>query len=126
MTASAHLDATRPLPLSGPPSRGLWANVWRQLIHKKRAVFGLIVIALFTFVAILAPLLAPHDPLELGFGRVYLMVLPGAVLSSGMRRCTPVSSPAARIIPFDSTPMSMAGFRLATTTTCLPKSSSFL
>jgi len=72
LTASAHLDATRPLPLSGPPSRGLWANVWRQLIHKKRAVFGLIVIALFTFVAILAPLLAPHDPLELGFGRVYL------------------------------------------------------
>ena len=54
------------------PARGLWADVWHRLIRKKRAVFGLAVIAFFTLVAVLAPVLAPHDPLELGFGRVYL------------------------------------------------------
>jgi len=54
------------------PVRGLWADVWRRLIRKKRAVFGLAVITFFTLVAILAPVLAPHDPLTLGFGRVYL------------------------------------------------------
>jgi ABC-type dipeptide/oligopeptide/nickel transport system permease subunit len=53
-------------------TRGLWADIWHRLIRKKRAVFGLAVITFFTLVAVLAPVLAPHDPLELGFGRVYL------------------------------------------------------
>ncbi len=56
----------------GRPSRGLWADVWHRLIRKKRAVFGLVVITFFALVAVLAPVLAPHDPLELGCGRVYL------------------------------------------------------
>ena len=56
----------------GRPSRRSRADVWRRLVQKKRAVFGLAVITFFALVAVLAPVLAPHDPLKLGYGRVYL------------------------------------------------------
>jgi peptide/nickel transport system permease protein len=36
--------------------------VWRRLIHNQRAVIGLSIILVLYAIAILAPLLAPHDP----------------------------------------------------------------
>ena len=73
MTSSAQPIGGRPeiSALSRPP-RGLWADVWHRLLRKKRAVFGLAVITFFALVAILAPVLAPHDPLRLNFGSFYL------------------------------------------------------
>jgi peptide/nickel transport system permease protein len=40
------------------------ARAWRRLIKRKGAVFGLIIIAVFVLLAVFAPLLAPHDPIQ--------------------------------------------------------------
>ena len=40
------------------------ARAWRRLIKRKGAVIGLIIIAVFVLLAIFAPLLAPHDPIQ--------------------------------------------------------------
>jgi peptide/nickel transport system permease protein len=40
------------------------ARAWRRLVKRKGAVFGLIIIALFVAMAVLAPVLAPYDPVQ--------------------------------------------------------------
>ena len=40
------------------------ARAWRRLIKRKGAVIGLTIIAVFVLLAIFAPLLAPHDPIQ--------------------------------------------------------------
>jgi ABC-type dipeptide/oligopeptide/nickel transport system permease subunit len=54
------------------PPRSLWRDAWSRLIHNKAAVAGAIVILFFMFVAIFAPVLAPHNPLELNSGKGFL------------------------------------------------------
>jgi oligopeptide transport system permease protein len=54
------------------PSRSFWQDAWSRLIHNKAAVAGAIVILFFLFVAIFAPVLAPHNPLELNSGKGFL------------------------------------------------------
>ena len=51
-------------------------------------------------------------------------VVPGGTSRSGCSRTGLPSSDAANTMPFDSMPISFAGFRLATTTTSLPTRSS--
>jgi peptide/nickel transport system permease protein len=46
------------------PEESPWARAWRRLLRRKSAVFGLVVIVLFVLVAVLAPLIAPHDPTQ--------------------------------------------------------------
>jgi peptide/nickel transport system permease protein len=46
------------------PEASPWARAWRRLLRRKSAVFGLVVIVLFVLVAVLAPLIAPHDPTQ--------------------------------------------------------------
>jgi ABC-type dipeptide/oligopeptide/nickel transport system permease subunit len=41
---------------------GLWRGAWRRLLRRKGGVIGLVIIGFMLFVAIFAPLLAPHDP----------------------------------------------------------------
>lgn len=53
-------------------SRSLWYDAWRRLIRNKAAVVGMVVIALFVFVALFASALAPHDPLQIHDGKGYL------------------------------------------------------
>jgi oligopeptide transport system permease protein len=53
------------------PSRSLWADAWSRLIRNKAAVVGMVVIVLFTVVALFAPLLAPHDPLKIYDGKAF-------------------------------------------------------
>ena len=43
-------------------TRGLWSDAWRRLRRNRAAVAGLVFIGLMSLIAILAPLLAPHDP----------------------------------------------------------------
>src|SRR5262245_50689752 len=43
-------------------SPGYWATVWRRFRRDPVAVGALIVIVLLVLMAILAPLIAPHDP----------------------------------------------------------------
>jgi len=40
------------------------ARAWRRLVKRKGAVLGLIIIALFVAMAVLAPVLAPYDPVQ--------------------------------------------------------------
>lgn len=54
------------------PARSLWQDAWQRLIRNKAAVAGMIVIVLFVFVALFAPVLAPHNPLQINDGLGYL------------------------------------------------------
>lgn len=51
--------------LRGKAARSLWGDAVRQLTRNKAAVAGLIVFALIVMMAMLAPVLAPHDPIKL-------------------------------------------------------------
>jgi peptide/nickel transport system permease protein len=44
-------------------SRGLWSDALRRLVRNWPAMIGVLLIALFVFTAVFAPLLAPYDPM---------------------------------------------------------------
>ncbi len=46
------------------PSRSLWTNAWRQFRRNKMAMVGLAYLIFLAFVAILAPAIAPHNPVR--------------------------------------------------------------
>jgi ABC-type dipeptide/oligopeptide/nickel transport system permease subunit len=54
------------------PSVSLWTDAWYRLIRNKAAVLGMIIVVLFILVAVLAPWIAPHDPLKINDGKGYL------------------------------------------------------
>jgi peptide/nickel transport system permease protein len=58
-TALATPTITRPIPTPQSPAR----LALRRFLHRPVAVAGLVVIVLFIAVAILAPLIAPYDPI---------------------------------------------------------------
>jgi peptide/nickel transport system permease protein len=45
-------------------------KTWRRLLRRGGAIFGLAVVALFVLVALLAPWIAPHDPLATSWNAV--------------------------------------------------------
>jgi oligopeptide transport system permease protein len=45
-------------------SRSLWSNAWRQFTRNKLAMVGLAYISVLIFVAIFAPAIAPHNPVQ--------------------------------------------------------------
>lgn len=54
------------------PSRSLWADAWIRLRRNKAAVVGMFIIGFFILLAIFAPLIAPHNPLQIHDGMSYL------------------------------------------------------
>jgi peptide/nickel transport system permease protein len=52
-------------------SRGLWGDALRRLLRNRPALFGLGIILLFVALAILAPVIAPYDPLDRDPGQVF-------------------------------------------------------
>ena len=44
------------------PGRGLWRDAWRRLRRNKMAMAGLVYLVLLAFVAVLAPAIAPQNP----------------------------------------------------------------
>ena len=53
-------------------SRSLYADAWQRLLKNRASVGGMIIVGFFIFVAIFAPLLAPHPPQETYPGKTYL------------------------------------------------------
>ena len=49
-------------------SRGLWRDAFRRLLRNRPAIFGMICIAIFVGMAILAPIVAPYDPNKTALG----------------------------------------------------------
>ena len=49
---------------SKPIQRGLWSDAWRRLKRNRNALAGLVIILSLIFLALLAPLLAPFNPLQ--------------------------------------------------------------
>lgn len=49
------------------PPRSRWLPWRKQLLRDKKALFGLIVLAVLTLTALLAPLIAPYDPNAMDF-----------------------------------------------------------
>lgn len=43
---------------------GLWKGAWSRLIRRRTGVVGMIIIGVMLFVAVFAPILAPHDPID--------------------------------------------------------------
>ncbi len=54
------------------PSRSLMMDAWYRLVRNKAAVAGMVVVALFFLIAAFAPLLSPHNPLQMNSGKDYL------------------------------------------------------
>lgn len=44
--------------------RSLWSNAWRQFRRNKLAMFGLCYLVFLIFVAVFAPAIAPHNPVQ--------------------------------------------------------------
>jgi oligopeptide transport system permease protein len=44
--------------------RSLWSNAWRQFRRNKLAMLGIVYLVFLTFVAIFAPVIAPHNPVQ--------------------------------------------------------------
>ncbi len=78
MSATATQDKNTVLAISpdslavSRPSRSLWGDAWARLLRNRAAVLGALVIILFMLIAIFAPLIAPHNPLELNSGQGFL------------------------------------------------------
>ena len=49
----------------------LWRDAWRRLIRNRGAVVGMILIVVFGIVAIFAPQIAPHPPMQINQGQTY-------------------------------------------------------
>lgn len=51
------------------PSVSLWTDAWYRLIRNKAAVMGMVIVIIFVLVSVLAPWIAPHDPLKINDGK---------------------------------------------------------
>lgn len=50
-------------------SRGLWGDAFRELVRKRSAVVGLVLLAILVLIAVFAPLIAPYEPNEVLLGQ---------------------------------------------------------
>lgn len=44
--------------------------MWKKLRKNKNAIFGMVVVIILVYLAILAPFIVPHDPLEMNWGQL--------------------------------------------------------
>ena len=58
------------VPPKAPSQAGPWHRAWRRLRRRRGAVAGLVVVLLFIVVAVFAPWIAPHDPIETSWSAI--------------------------------------------------------
>jgi peptide/nickel transport system permease protein len=66
---------SREVALEAPT--GLWSEAWRRLRRNPGAIVGFVLVALFVFIAIFAPLIAPYDPRDGDLSRLAGRCCPG-------------------------------------------------
>jgi len=74
VTATPQTTTTASIAQIAPvrPSRSLMGDAWQRLLRNKAAVAGMLIIVFFAVLAIFAPLIAPHNPLQLHSGQGFL------------------------------------------------------
>lgn len=60
----AAAPTTREISFRTPKPRSLWQNAFRYLFHQRLAIVGMVILSLLILVAIFAPQLATHDPVQ--------------------------------------------------------------
>jgi peptide/nickel transport system permease protein len=65
------------ITLEQNPPTGLIRDAFRRMLRNPGAVFGLVIIGFFVFVAVFAPLLAPYDPQEQNLALIEQGCCPG-------------------------------------------------
>ena len=64
-SASSPTAATNRLPQAGP-----WRRACRKLVRNRIAMLGLATVLFFVLLAVFAPWIAPHDPIETSWGAI--------------------------------------------------------
>lgn len=59
------------------PAGGMWRDAFRRLLRNPAAVVGAVLVLLFVFVALFAPLLAPYAPDDANLGAIRPSFVPG-------------------------------------------------
>jgi peptide/nickel transport system permease protein len=67
---AAVLPAPSASDLAAPREAGPWRRAWRRLRRRRGALLGLAVVLLFVAMALLAPWLAPYDPIETSWSAI--------------------------------------------------------
>lgn len=52
--------------------RSLWMDAWARLMKNKASVAGMVIIAIFSLLALFASVIAPHNPLQINDGKGFL------------------------------------------------------
>jgi peptide/nickel transport system permease protein len=58
------------LAVPAASTAGPWARAWRRLRHRRSALVGFVVVAVFVVLAVFAPWLAPFDPIETSWSAI--------------------------------------------------------
>ena len=58
------------VPTKMPPQAGPWRRAWKRLKRRRGAIGGLAVVLLFIAIAVFAPWIAPHDPIETSWSAI--------------------------------------------------------
>ena len=69
-------------PVTASESRTLWHRAFTQLWSNKKALVGSVMLLSMVVVAVLAPVLAPYDPTELGVGPLLSQPSPSNLLGT--------------------------------------------
>jgi len=64
------MTAVLPLPSAPPAQAGTWRRAWRRLVRRRVALAGLLLVAGFVVLALLAPWVAPHDPVATSWSAI--------------------------------------------------------
>jgi peptide/nickel transport system permease protein len=64
------MDMTAVLPVPPAAQAGPWRRAWRRLARRRVAMAGLVLVLFFIALALLAPWIAPHDPVATSWSAI--------------------------------------------------------